>query len=275
MTDPIELGVAGKISPQVAIARAILAGATRQAILARLNDCSGPAAGMMRGLVQACRVERVQDTAAAYGLGHVPASLQSLRAAYDRAVAVSPEAAVAAYSLGDPQILSDATAEIIAWLHWHRLLCPQAKVLDFGCGIGRIARAIAPWTGLVIGADISGGMLAEARHRIAGHANIELVQTGGAALPFASGSLDLVVAVDTFPYVMLAGLVDAAIGEIARVVRPGGAVVILNLSYRGLDADRIDAAGWCALHGLQVIENGSLPFRLWDAVAFLIRRAAG
>ena len=60
----------------------------------------------------------VRDTGANHSAaGDTPeAGLARIAAFFDRAVAHSPEASVALYSLGDPAILAAATAEIVAWL---------------------------------------------------------------------------------------------------------------------------------------------------------------
>ena len=84
---------------------------------------------------------------------------------FDRAVALSPEASVAAYSLGDAGVLDRATAELLAWLNEERLLGLEKDVLDLGCGIGRVALAIAPRARSVLGLDVSPGMIDEAQRR--------------------------------------------------------------------------------------------------------------
>jgi len=274
VTDPIELCLAGRISPQVALARAVLAGVTQAEIFARLEGCDGRVAGGLRRALNQSGLDCLRRTADAYGIAHTPTDLASLRAAYDRAVAESPEAAVAAYSLGDAETLANATAEIAAWVKHRGLTGRDCDMLDLGCGIGRIAQAVAPDVRRVIGIDISSGMLAEAWQRLRCYSNICLIQTGGPAIPLANGSIDLVLAVDTFPYIVLAGLAEATMSEISRILRPRGAVAILNLSYRGLEADRDDIARWSARHEFQVVESGAAPFRLWDGTAFLMRRAA-
>ena len=106
---------------------------------------------------------------------------------FDRAVEHSPEASVALYSLGDPAILAAATDEIMRWLEAHGLLAPAADVLDLGCGFGRVAAALGPRCRSVLGLDVSGGMVAEARRRYGGVANLRFAQTGGQDLAGAAG----------------------------------------------------------------------------------------
>ncbi len=252
MNDPIDLCLAGRISPEVAIARAILQGLAPASLLRQLGPHAGPIAEALRQLLVQPHVARLQQTASAWGIAHAPASLGELRAAYDRAAAVSPEAAVAAYSLADPKILAAASAEIMAWLDTHRLLDPARDVLDLGCGIGRIAGSTAHRVRSVTGTDISFTMLSEARRRLAAYPNVRLIQTAGAQFPIADQAIDLVLAIDTFPYIFLTGLAEESFAELARILRRGGCIAIINLSYRGLDADRADIIGWSARHHLYV-----------------------
>ncbi len=63
--------------------------------------------------------------------------------------------------------------------------------------------------------------------------------------------------------------------DFARLLRPGGALAILNLSYRDPATDRADARAWAAPHGLTLLQAGETPFALWDGRAFLWRRHAG
>lgn len=59
----------------------------------------------------------------------------------------------------------------------------------------------------------------------------------------------------------------------ARVLRPGGRLVILNFSCRGdPEHDRRDVADLAARAGLSVVRSGETPFRLWDALAFVLAK---
>lgn len=274
MTDPIALCLAGRISPEVAIARAILAGVTPASLLRQLAPHTGRIPDTLRRLLAQPHLARLQQTAAAYSLAHGPTTLADLRAAYDRAAAISPEAAVAAYSLANPEILAAATAEITAWLEAHRLLNPAQDVLDLGCGIGRIAQAIAPRVRSVTGTDIAFTMLSEARCRLVAHPNARLIQTTGPQLPIAGQAIDLVIAIDTFPYIFLTNLAAETFAELVRILRPGGCIAIFNLSYRGPEADRADIARWSNTHHLKILQNATTPFRLWDGTAYLLRAGA-
>ena len=276
--------LAGRISPEVAIARLLLGGATAAGIVDALGECRNGderwAAMRRLATMRAADLNRlaaeVRETAANHSAaGDTPdAGLARIAAFFDRAVAHSPEASVALYSLGDPAILAAATAEIVDWLHNQGLLPRDADVLDLGCGIGRMAGALAPRCRSIHGLDVSAGMVAEARRRHDNVANVRFEVTSGHGLDLPPMSLDLVLAVDSFPYIVQAGPDIAArhVCDAAAALRPGGALVVLNLSYRGDPAlDRADAAGWAAMAGLELQDHGT-PFQVWDGTAFILQR---
>ena len=208
---------------------------------------------------------------AACGITHDDGGVEQVRALFDRAVAHSPVASVAAYSLGDPALLRAATEELLAWLDAERLLSPEADMLDLGCGIGRVAAAVAPRVRSVLGIDVSAGMVAEARRRYSNVSNLRFATTPGTDLP--RSPCDLVLAVDSFPYLVQARVATAHVAAAAAMLRNGGALAICNLSYRADPADDArDAAGWAAEFGLRLDICGARPFRLWDGAAFVLRR---
>lgn len=109
------------------------------------------------------------------------------------------------------------------------VLRPMAdwRVLDAGCGDGRFAASIAKHVAIVIGIDASDEMLRAAGNRPGGAGlAIDLACADVSTLPFASDSFDAVTAVT-----VLCLMPDpvAALKELARVVRPGGRVVVGEL----------------------------------------------
>ena len=284
LDQPIKDCLAARISPEVAVARMLLAGVAAEGIVAALAR-HRPGAEDARWTAMARLVEgrgaaldRLAAEVEATGAQHDASGnggLARIAAFFDRAVAHSPEASVALYSLGDPAILAQATTEIVGWLRANQLLRAEADVLDLGCGIGRIAAAVAPLCRTVLGLDVSAGMVAEARRRAA-LPNVRFDHTAGHdldALP--DGAFDLVLAVDSFPYMVQAGpdVVGRHVAGAARVLRPGGALVVLNFSYRGdRAADRADAAALAAAHGFILEQDGAQPFGVWDGTAFVLRR---
>ena len=105
-------------------------------------------------------------------------------------------------------------------------LRPGMSVLDVATGTGLVARAAARLLGeprAVVGLDPSIGMLAEARRGFAG----PLVQGQVEDLPFAGGRFDTI----TIGYALRhAADLAVAFRECARVLKPGGRILVLEIS---------------------------------------------
>jgi SAM-dependent methyltransferase len=98
----------------------------------------------------------------------------------------------------------------------------RARVLDFGCGTGVIDSLIAPQFAEVVGVDVSGGLLDVAAEKNPG---LEYRQYDGATIPYDDSSFDLAFAASVFHHIEPSRR-RSATEEIARVVRPGGFVVV-------------------------------------------------
>jgi SAM-dependent methyltransferase len=210
--------------------------------------------------------------------GSIEDGLARTRRLFDRIIGHGEELSVAFYSLGNPEILANATREILDFLDRRALLTPASRVLEVGCGIGRIVEALAPRVREVAGIDLSPEMVAAARRRTAGLINARIAACSGRDLSgFDAASMDRVLAIDSFPYIVEAGLAlaDALFAAVRRVLLPDGRFILLNFSYRDdLEADRRDLAALAARHCFAVELDGESPFRLWNGVAFVLGRLA-
>ena len=276
--------LAGAVSPQIAVSRLLLGGLDGAAI-ARAVTAARPEPATERwtalnGLVHGREraLDRLATELAATGGGNQAAIggpggvIAGIAAFFDRAAAHSPEAGVALYSLGDPALLAAATTEIVAWVLATGLIGPASDVLDLGCGIGRVAWALAPHCRSVLGLDVSAAMVAEARRRGPSSAPVRFETTQGRGIEGAD-AYDLVLAVDSFPYLVQASVADAHVADAASALRDGGALAILNLSYgREPGDDAADAARWALRHGMTLAVCGAQPFTIWDGAAFVLRR---
>ncbi len=208
----------------------------------------------------------------------VEAGIAFAKRLFDWSVGESEEASVALHSLGSAEILAEGTREIVELLERHRCLDVPAgaRVLDLGCGIGRIEVALAARVRSIVGIDVSEKMIAVATRRCAGLSNVELrIASGRDLRGHLEASFDLVLASDSMPYLVQSGmaLVDAHFAEVARVLRRGGAFVILNFSYRDPPADDTrDVAALAELHGFELRVAGARELKLWDARSFLLRK---
>lgn len=286
----IEDCLLGKISPSIALARMVLATGSAEETEAVLDaverDWEPPLPQALAQMTRLVRRNRRGCHQIAEMLNEHPdpyrrfataeEGIETCRSFFDRAVRRSEEASVAAWSLGDPRILDKGTREIVGLFErWH-LLGPGRRALEIGCGIGRFQIAFAPRLAETHGLDISPEMIAAARRRCADLPNVFLsVGSGRDLAGFPDRGFDLVFAVDSFPYIHNVGrdLAETHFREVARVLRPGGDFVILNFSYRDdvvSDVSEVHfLAGAC---GFEVETAGERPFRLWDGVAFRLRR---
>ena len=109
------------------------------------------------------------------------------------------------------------------------LMRPEARVLDLACGTGDLLIALEREAGRrLIGSDFCHPMLTGARGKLA-RASLQsvLVESDALALPLRDGSLDLITI--AFGFRNLANY-RAGLVEMRRVLRPGGALAILEFS---------------------------------------------
>lgn len=198
------------------------------------------------------------------------------RRLFDHSVSVSPEASVALYSLGSPQLLAEATAEVVSVLEAWQVLGGERDALEIGCGIGRLLQPLAARLRRLVGIDIAGNMLEVARTRLQALPNVELRLTDGRDLrDFGDASFELVYSVDAFPYLVRGGiaLVATHFSEVARVLKPGGDFVIFNYAYgRPRDEDAREVAELAAAAKLSVARCDVTPFKLWNGIGFHLQR---
>lgn len=160
----------------------------------------------------------------------------------------SDEGRTAALTALDIQAQLPPIQRLHAWLLEQLDPLPGMHVLDVGCGTGEdvrgLAVSVAP-TGSATGVDPSETMLAEARRRGEAARNpARFVRATADRLPVADGSLDLVRCERVLQH-----LTDpaAAVREMARVLRPGGRVGLIDTDWRTLatwPGDPHLAAAW-------------------------------
>lgn len=102
-----------------------------------------------------------------------------------------------------------------------------AKVLDFGCGTGWLARILATMGADVLAVDVSSNVLDLgrrflARDPLAPELHVEFARFDGVRLPAADASMDRIVSFDAFHHVLDQA---ATLAEMARVLKPGGIAV--------------------------------------------------
>jgi ubiquinone/menaquinone biosynthesis C-methylase UbiE len=130
------------------------------------------------------------------------------------------------------------------------------SILDVGCGAGQTLIASRLDASVrAVGLDPDFTALALGRRM---GAPVDLVHGRGESLPFASNSFDMVISRVALPYMRL----RSALGEMSRVLRPGGTLWLLLHSVQHVVHEMLDflRAGQLrpALHRLYVMGNGML-----------------
>ena len=153
-------------------------------------------------------------------------------------------------------------------------------VLDLGCAGGFMAEALARRGAQVTGVDPARRAVASARaHARTEGLPIGYVVAAGEALPFADASFDVVVCVDVLEHVADLG---AVLGEVARVLKPGGWFLFDTINRTWL-ARLVVVIGAERVLGLlprgthdpaKFIADGDLRERL-DALGFDVGRFSG
>lgn len=101
------------------------------------------------------------------------------------------------------------------------------RVLDFGCGNGRLARLFHGKNIFYIGADQSGGLIARAREKYAEEkGSIEFVLLTDDVLPFPDASFDCVFSIAALHHIPSTQERERTLRELHRVLKPGGRLVI-------------------------------------------------
>jgi len=156
----------------------------------------------------------------------------------------------------------------------------SGRLLDIGTGTGRVLELLAPRISQGIGVDASKAMLALARSRLARvgltHCSVRLADMY--RLPLVAASFDIAVVQMVLHY---AEDPPGVLAEVARVLRPGGRLIVIDLAHHSRDelvtklAHRwpgfTDVAMRALMEdaGMQQGEplaiEGPLPIRIWPA----------
>lgn len=164
----------------------------------------------------------MQDTTANPG---TPGDRDPVRAEYTRAAA--------GYDRRWRGYVDRSTRETLA----RTPVAASDRVLDIGCGTGvllaGLASQLAPTQ--LVGVDLTPAMLAVARGRLPPATLLPAARAE--ALPFAAGSFDVVVSCSVFHFVPRP---DAALGEMHRVLRHGGRLVLTDWCHDYLACRLLD-----------------------------------
>jgi SAM-dependent methyltransferase len=172
----------------------------------------------------------------------------------------------------------------------------QMRVLEIGCGAGRVTRALAGVFGEVCGVDVSGEMISQARQALAHLPNVRLYQNNGTDLTVLEGfagrlrrwgvpprflprpaPFDFAFSTIVFQHIPHREIIENYVREVHRLLRPGG---LFKFQVQGdvtiergeedtwlgvpfSDQDAIDMAGRCGFEPRYRHGAGGQYFWLW------------
>jgi SAM-dependent methyltransferase len=125
-----------------------------------------------------------------------------------------------------PHVVEHYLAKRVAFIE---RLSPDGRILDVGCGTGVVASRLAGLGHEVTGVDPSASMLEILRQR---DPAVEAVQGSATALPFEDGEFALAFCVAVMHHIAAPAEVHTALGEMVRVTRPGGLVLVWDHNPR-------------------------------------------
>lgn len=107
-----------------------------------------------------------------------------------------------------------------------------ARVLDFGCGVGRVAPALRRRFDRYVGVDVSDQMVARAQRLNADSEGIEFVVNDRADLSrFGDAEFDGIISFLVLQHLPSREVIRSYLREFARVFAPGGVMVIQLVTY--------------------------------------------
>ncbi len=115
----------------------------------------------------------------------------------------------------------------------------QMRVLEIGCGSGRITRALSEVFGEVYAVDISGEMIRQAKQSLHDCPNAHVFQNSGSDLSVLGDiQVDFAFSFIVFQHIPSRDVIRSYVREVQRVLRPGG---LFKFQVQGWSAMKTEA----------------------------------
>ncbi len=154
------------------------------------------------------------------------------------------------------------------------------RVLEIGCGVGRMTRALAGVFGEVHGVDVSPEMVTRAKRYLANTSNVSVHCNSGTDLEVLGDlEFDFAYSFIVFQHIPSQTVIDGYVGEVARRLRPNSLFKVQMQGYQGKEmlldrsntwvgasVSEAQAREMAARHGLEVLRSsgaGTQYFWLW------------
>ena len=119
------------------------------------------------------------------------------------------------------------------------------RILEIGCGLGRMTCHLTGLFGEVHSTDVSGEMVRQARERLQQHANAHFYETSGVDFTeFPNDHFDIVFSVYVFQHVPSAEVIRSNITDAYRVLKPGGVMKFQTNSITALAYEEVEKDTW-------------------------------
>lgn len=153
---------------------------------------------------------------------------KELRIYYDKLAENGPYATLAPDNRGGPKSRYISETFDVALLALLKRETVPVRLLDFGCGTGIFAIKAQSHVKVVVGVDLSSGLLSVARElTIQIGVKIPFIQANGTMLPFSDHSFNRVLAREVLCNVPDEAMADV-LKEFGRVLEPAGKVYLLE-----------------------------------------------
>jgi ubiquinone/menaquinone biosynthesis C-methylase UbiE len=155
----------------------------------------------------------------------------------------------------------------------------EMKVLEIGCGVGRLTRALAELFGDVYAVDVSGEMIAQGKMALADVPNAHLFQNNGTDLTVLGDmQVDFAFSYIVFQHIASREVIYNYAREVHRLLRPGG---LFKFQVQGADfipegdasdtwfgvcfseTEAVDMANACGFEARYMVGAGTQYFWLW------------
>jgi SAM-dependent methyltransferase len=121
----------------------------------------------------------------------------------------------------------------------------RARLLEIGCGIGRMTRHLAQVFGEVHGTDVSAEMIEQAQQRFRDSANTFFYETNGLDFAaFPDEHFDVIFSVYVFQHVPSPEVVHSNLRDACRILKPGGAFKFQVCGIDHPEYDRMPKDTW-------------------------------